>query len=228
MNREKFLTLLEHPHDVSAPDLAALEQLVHNFPYCQLAYALIAGAHRKQASMLTSQKLKRAAVYAVHRDVLKRMLTAGEAASGTPNPVSPSENLLAEPVQSPEADSASVPSVENYGSQSQPAVLEVSEEITTPVGRFDKVKQQQIIENFIKTEPRISALKQAEKDAFTNRDLSVTSIQQPTGLVSENLANILVKQGKIDKAIGMYEQLMLKYPEKKTYFASRIEELKNL
>ena len=44
--------------------------------------------------------------------------------------------------------------------------------------------------------------------------------------LSENLAIIYKNQGKTKKAIEIYEKLILKFPEKEAYFATRIEDLK--
>lgn len=44
-------------------------------------------------------------------------------------------------------------------------------------------------------------------------------------IVSEGMAKIMVRQGKIERAIEIYEQLMLKKPEKKAYFAEKIKDL---
>ncbi len=54
------------------------------------------------------------------------------------------------------------------------------------------------------------------------------SIEEPMSLASETLAKILAKQGQTEKAIEMYKRLILIFPEKKAYFASAIENLKNL
>jgi len=59
------------------------------------------------------------------------------------------------------------------------------------------------------------------------KDLSQKSIEFNDDLVSENLASILIKQGKNDKAIDIYKKLIWKFPQKKTYFAALIDELKN-
>jgi hypothetical protein len=57
-------------------------------------------------------------------------------------------------------------------------------------------------------------------------DLSVRSTRPEPDLASENLAKILVRQGKIDRAIAVYERLMVKQPEKMAYFAAQIESLR--
>jgi tetratricopeptide (TPR) repeat protein len=43
---------------------------------------------------------------------------------------------------------------------------------------------------------------------------------------TETLAKIFARQGDSDKAIEIYEQLILKYPEKNSYFAQQIHHLK--
>lgn len=90
-----------------------------------------------------------------------------------------------------------------------------------------KKKQEDIIDNFIKTDPSIGQLKKQEKSIEEEvNDLSKRSYKENLKLVSENLAKINIKQGNISKAISIYESLILKNPQKKTYFAEQIEKLK--
>lgn len=61
---------------------------------------------------------------------------------------------------------------------------------------------------------------------MTARKIAKQSIKQAPGLVSETLARLLAEQGQHDKAIRMYQQLSLLFPEKSRYFAGIIKNLK--
>lgn len=54
-------------------------------------------------------------------------------------------------------------------------------------------------------------------------EMAVNSIAKEEGLASESLAEILIKQGKYDKAIDMYQKLSLRNPQKNVYFAAKID-----
>ncbi len=90
------------------------------------------------------------------------------------------------------------------------------------------VVQNELIEKFIIEQPSIGSIKkESEKSSEQiNRDLSEKSTIFGDDLVSENLAVILLRQGKKDRAIDIYKKLIWKLPQKKAYFAARIEEIK--
>lgn len=94
-----------------------------------------------------------------------------------------------------------------------------------PVAKLDI--QLDIINQFLKATPRRKTLANAQLNNEPQEDLSARSTKIKKNFASENLAQIFVKQGKTKKAIKIYEQLIVKFPEKKSYFAQQIEKLRN-
>jgi hypothetical protein len=91
----------------------------------------------------------------------------------------------------------------------------------------EKQKEQlEIIDQFIKTQPSISAAKE-KPPHVPDGDLSTIKTGEfGDNIVSETLVELLLKQGKKDKAIEVLKKLIWKFPQKKSYFAAQIEELK--
>ena len=82
-----------------------------------------------------------------------------------------------------------------------------------------------LINNFLKRQPRLTRAAMLPPAAAHQPDLSVRSTRAEPDLVSENLARIFVRQGKTARAIEIYEKLMVKQPEKMAYFALQIQSL---
>ncbi len=92
-----------------------------------------------------------------------------------------------------------------------------------------KVQLHELMESK-KREDAIEALKRKKKKKKIKDKMVLfaeQSLKDSTDLASETLAELLVAQEKYDKAIQMYERLILIFPEKSTYFAEKIKNLKN-
>ena len=70
--------------------------------------------------------------------------------------------------------------------------------------------------------------KKTKKRKHQMLQVAVKSITENQEVVSETLAELLVRQGRYDKAIEMYKRLLLLFPEKSDYFASKIDNLKSI
>ncbi len=90
----------------------------------------------------------------------------------------------------------------------------------------ERLRQLEIIEMFIRNEPRISPVRSKLDEVPGQEDLTRRNIATMDGLATESLARIMVKQGKIAKAIEIYDKLILKFPDKNAYFAGKIRELR--
>lgn len=102
---------------------------------------------------------------------------------------------------------------------------------TTPIqpapsaAHLERQRQFDLIESFIRNEPRISPVRAKSGDLPDQEDLTKRSKPVGGGLVTESFAKILEKQGKTDKAVEIYRKLIAKNPEKKAYFWAKIGEL---
>ncbi|MCF8320719.1 MAG: hypothetical protein K9I35_05885 [Flavobacterium sp.] len=97
------------------------------------------------------------------------------------------------------------------------------EEKTTTIDP-EKQKKLSLIDKFIEANPKIPPIK---KDSETTFKLEQSSENSPY-LMTETLARVYLEQHKYDKAIQAYEILILKYPEKSSFFANRISDIKIL
>jgi len=85
-------------------------------------------------------------------------------------------------------------------------------------------RKEDLIEKFLKTKPSINRPKQ---EFFSPEKAMKKSEVLGGGLATETLAKIYYKQGNLEKAISVYQQLQLKFPEKSSYFADLIKNIQN-
>ncbi|WP_343617491.1 tetratricopeptide repeat protein [Flavobacterium sp.] len=89
----------------------------------------------------------------------------------------------------------------------------------------EKKKKAEIIDRFIEANPKISPI----KPTMANPSIQLNVDEEENSyLMTETLARVYLEQKKYTKAIQAYEILILKYPEKITFFADRISDIKIL
>ncbi|MFN9799482.1 MAG: tetratricopeptide repeat protein, partial [Bacteroidota bacterium] len=93
-----------------------------------------------------------------------------------------------------------------------------------PVLRPEPLKDHQssLIDRFIRMEPKITPGKSADYDTG---NLARESLEEDFGLVTETMAILFARQGKLDRARKVYRRLIELHPEKSVYFAAQLKNL---
>jgi tetratricopeptide (TPR) repeat protein len=87
-----------------------------------------------------------------------------------------------------------------------------------------KDHQRALIDRFIRTEPQIARGKAGE---YQPGNLAKDSLEEDFSFVTETMAVLFAKQGKLDKARKAFRKLMEQHPEKSIYFAAQLKNLEH-
>jgi tetratricopeptide (TPR) repeat protein len=93
-----------------------------------------------------------------------------------------------------------------------------------PILDEGKKKKAELIDKFIEASPKISPV----KHGVASTVIFDLNKEDNSYLMTETLARVYLEQKKYQKAIQAYEILILKYPEKSSFFADRISDIKIL
>ena len=257
MNTADLTYLLNKPEATNEKQTIALENVVLQYPYFQAARALHLKGLYNQESFRYNYELKKTAAYTTDRTILFDFITSENFIAIQQEKIEAFQKYILDiDVYAIEelisaADSTNIEDNNNQITVSEDklqigAPLSFSKaekhsfqewlQLTklTPIQRdlsendlnLDAEKQKKIalIDKFIETNPKIPPI----KDNGHTSENNIKSIEEPTHLMTETLAKVYLEQKKYNKAIQAYEILILKYPEKSSFFADRINEIKNL
>jgi hypothetical protein len=239
MTRQEFIGHLKHASGLKIEDLPELKDLADRFPYCSAVQILYGYGLFKKEDIDFPGQWKKILAYASNRRKMKSDLDQLKA-SGTiepPRPV-PAAPLVAKPeihtssnedeliaivrrrLEEIRSERELAGNVINQPSESISTESVTDPEHTDPVET--SVTKTELVEKFIREEPRISPPKVT---FFNPADKVAASSFDAEEIVSETLAQLYYRQGNIQKAIKIYEKLILLYPEKSSYFAAQIKKL---
>ncbi len=234
MDRERFNTLLSDPSLVTNVDIKALNEYRKKYPYFQSLYVVIAKALKNQNHPKTEAFIKKTAAYSANPKYLNEIIDGDFMfISKRQEDNTPVVEILKEQAEETKTKSeleqtaldikATKARIEALLASTETQEAEVSQKKKPSV-----ISQVEIIEKFIKDEPSIERQKLSQTDLPSNQvDLASKAIKDVDSFETETLAKLMAMQGKSRKAINIYKKLSLKFPEKSTYFAARIEEIKS-
>jgi tetratricopeptide (TPR) repeat protein len=210
---------IQSPQYITGEDVAILDSLLQEVPYFQTAQLLLAKGLLNTDSIRYNRQLKKAATYSLDRKQLFKLITQHR------------------------VDSKSI-TIENTAKQSIEDALEIGQPLAfkkeeehsfsewlalsqiKKIDRTEKSSTKQLIDNFI--EKKVSVNRPKKTAFFKPIDVARESLVENESLVTPTLAKVYLEQGHYEKAISAYEKLILKYPEKNSFFANQIKLINKL
>lgn len=217
MQPEQFLPLVQNPYE-AIEKVAALKELAHQYPYFQIAHTLIAKAAYDSNEPSTSYVVQKAAIHATDRDHLRALLEE------TPPFTRQLEQEAITPVEEQSASPQAASADEHDFINSYIDHLRKRE--AHQITRKKVLDQLDIIQSFLDQNIQFKPQSLSEDAVLqVQPDLTQESTKLHEGLITENLAQVFRQQGNLARAIEVYNQLKLKFPEKSTYFDNFIKQL---
>ena len=222
MRNQKLIANIQNPMQIGKPEITDMRISLQAFPYFTSMQLLFAKGLYNTDSISYNRQLRKAAAYAGDRKLLFRLIT---------------ENVK-EVEQIPEIKIEKKEKIQTPEKELEIGKpLEFTEKEThsfsewlalTKIKKIDRTKgkEENLIDKFVETEPRISKPKREE--FFSPVQSAKESLIENDEIVTETLARVYIEQEHYDKAIAAYEKLSLTFPQKSSFFASQIKLIHDL
>jgi hypothetical protein len=249
LNTTELTYLLNNPRAINEKQTIALEAVLQEFPFFQGARALNLKVLYNQDSFRYNNELKKTASITTDRVLLFELITSPQFITIQKSTI---DENLAKIDEINVIDSQTIEEIivskeftqENDLNIGKPLIFENNEthsfrewlQLThfEPINRDDNVieeefdeekqKKNDLIEKFIESNPKIQPIRENVKPPVNINK----SIEDTSHLMTETLAKVYLEQKKYQRAIQAYDILILKYPEKSSFFADQIEKIKEL
>lgn len=245
MNKQQFSAWMHDPSSLDEESAAGLTEIAKDYPYFQTARVLHLLYLKRKKDYRFEQGLREVAAHSADRARLREWIEIIEDLDRAVDKPVKKESRLGQPLKASlenprlkdieEQIKVSLAEIELRQSRLNELLEEkkaisgvsnINEDEFSSSGKRGTLRplpKDELLEEFI----RETGSQGFKRSAFYNPDESARkSIEENEGIVSETLARLVAAQGKKEKAIEIYQKLMLKNPQKSSYFAAQIEKLR--
>jgi hypothetical protein len=243
MNRDQFSQWVADPSLLDQESLPFLQEIVSEYPYFQTARLLYLLNLKKLNDYRYDMELRRMAAFSGDRGRLRTLVTGAagvmhedDAITQLPDAPVPDDKEMERLKLLEDQINARLREIEE-GQERLKQLMAEKEQLVSKAteerepmaenegkrGAFRSLPKDDLLEEFIRNRELAGT---GQVTFFSPEESARRSIEENEGIISETLARLVAAQGKFERAIKIYEQLMLKNPQKSSYFAAQIEKLR--
>ena len=203
INKIKFLKLLVDPNSIGLEESNAIEKIIQEYPYFNVARIIQSLGYKNHKSTKFSSSLKKCSINSLDRSVTREIIDLEKV-----NFSIKIEELKNQVLKDSKEDKVSFLSWL---------------EKTKNIENNSKANISNLINDFLESNQKLNPGSETK-----NKKISKGSKISANEYITETLAKIYLEQEKYNKALKAYEILSLKYPEKISLFANQINKIKKL
>ena len=211
MNKKNFIKILQNPENLTKQELSFLREINHEFPYFQISKAIYLRTLKENDDIKFKKFLRSTAAYSRDRKILFDFI-----------------NKIQNQNEKVYFNKNEITTVQSEYKIIEEEIIEENSFVEwlklSNLKPIDRSNETETIDKFISKKPK---LKVEVNENDSNND-KADNLSNQTGYMTETLAKLYLNQKNYEKAIQSYKILILKFPEKNSYFADQIKKIKSL
>lgn len=233
---KQVIDYIRQPESLDSQSLEHLRSIVDKYPYYHAARILLLRTLYQMHDPSFDEQLRKAAIYVPARRTLFQMFQAPSLKPESPTKRTARAEHTEEGSQRTESLIDSFLDTIPQQHHNTPRIVDATVDYMAYLMQMEsgagnsntpRMAGQDYIDDFlIKNEGRFDLEDLPEEE--TPHNIPETKNDTGTGVLTEAMARIYIKQGKYDKAIEIIRRISLKYPKKNRYFADQIRFLEKL
>ena len=207
MSKERFNKIVKNPSKLIKKDLQLLKELNKEFPYLSISRVIQLREFKKNGDLKFDKFLGIGAALSRDRKLLHDFIFEKKSEKVKSKQTSEIEKIL---IKYPKSEYKNITEENSFVDWLVLSNLK-------PIDRSNEIKNSL---KFISKKPKKNI---SDDDSLFNISTDITDEKH---FMTETLAKLYLKQKNYEKAIQSYKILILKIPEKNSYFANQIKKIK--
>ena len=238
LTHKNIVSFINNPEIIEDSQLNILINLADKYPFSGFLNTLLAKIYNVRNHISYKTQLQKAAITSSDREILYYYIQRDKLLNRIKDVIKDDEDVIEKSNSSKKLKDDSYKDKElevlEKNVLSAAINLSIQQEVVSDVieieeenkNKEDLSTAQMPLTSWLFSEVSNNEVEPVKKPFFSPLETAKLSIVDNEEFVSETLAEIHVKQGNYPKAIKIYDKLILNYPEKKVFFASRIRYIK--